>query len=333
MDKEGFRQFLQARKMPDDKIEEGIAVAERFETFVSESHQPGAQVPATAGDVQAFSRLLIRERHNTYENYVALARYGRFVGSDQVYVAVLTLVDGNEALEALYKKLGRAVGRKLRDQVFDGIPLPALGTPTTELPTITQAVMERLEALVEPAVYRQILSGGLRNLESRWFLNERKKYRKCRDIDAYLELRRQEFIAELQQLKAEGKLFFTQEITDEVIDFVRSNPEIEAGVRQGNILYHTKIPHMAREYLAETDDTMKRYYYCHCPWVKESLRAGDVRVSPTFCHCSAGFVKKPWEVIFGQPLQADVLETVLTGSLVCRFAIHLPGRALSVGQD
>jgi hypothetical protein len=328
MDRDGFRHVLQDRGMPEDKIDAAIAVAEGFEAFVSESRRPGALGPATAEEVRAFSQVMIREGLNTYDNYVALARYGRFAGNDEVCAAVLVLVDGSEALETLHKKLGRAVGRKKRDQVFDGIPLPALGTPPTDLPRITQAVMERLEALVDPAVCRQILSGGLRHLESKWFLKERKRYRKCKDIDAYLELRHREYVAELEQLKAEGRLYFTQEVTDEMLDLVRGNPEIEAGVRQGNILYHTKIPHMAKEYLAETDDRMKRYYYCHCPWVKESLRAGDVRVSPTFCHCSAGFVKKPWEVILGQPLEADVLESVLTGSRWCRFAIHLPEEAV-----
>jgi hypothetical protein len=231
-------------------------------------------------------------------------------------------------METLHKKLGRAIGRKKRDQVFEGIALPALGTPTTYLPRITAAVMERLEALVDPAVYEPILTAGLRHLDSKWFVTERRKYRQCRDIDAYLELCHQEFIAELEALMAEGRLYFTQEVTAEVIDLVRSNPEIGTGVRQGKTLYHTKIPHMAKEYLAASDDGMKRYYYCHCPWVKESLLGGQVRVSPTFCLCSVGFVKKPWEVIFGEPLHTDLLESVLTGGLQCRFAIHLPEHAV-----
>jgi len=333
MDKEGFRQFLRARYMTEAKIEEAISIAERFEAFLGGPERPGVPGPATTEDVQAFSRLLMHEGLGTHDNYIALARYGRFTGSDAVLVGVLTLIDGAEALQNLYKRLGRALGRKARNQVFAGISLPALGTPTAELPAYTRAVMDRLEAMVDPAVYRPILSAGLRDLQSRWFLPERRKYRQCRDIDAFLALRRREYIAELEQLKAEGRLYFTQEVTEEMLDFVRANPEIESGVRQGSILYHTKIPHMAKEYLAETDEAMKRYYYCHCPWVKESLRPGAVPVSPEFCRCSAGFVKKPWEVIFRQPLQADVLETVLTGGLVCRFAIHLPAEALPEAQE
>jgi hypothetical protein len=53
-----------------------------------------------------------------------------------------------------------------------------------------------------------------------------------------------------------------------------------------------------------------------------------VRVSPTFCQCSAGFHKKSWEVIFGRPLKAEVVETVLAGDAWCKFAVHLPEEVL-----
>jgi hypothetical protein len=73
--------------------------------------------------------------------------------------------------------------------------------------------------------------------------------------------------------------------------------------------------------------------YCHCPWARESLRQAEGPVPAAFCRCSAGYHKKPWEVIFGQPLEADVLESVLQGDLRCRFAIHLPPGGPAVAAD
>jgi hypothetical protein len=79
---------------------------------------------------------------------------------------------------------------------------------------------------------------------------------------------------------------------------------------------------------------MKSYYYCHCPWVRESLRAGDVQVSPTFCQCSAGFHKKAWEVILDRPLEAEIVESVLLGDPWCKIAIQLPEEILTpTGQS
>ena len=96
------------------------------------------------------------------------------------------------------------------------------------------------------------------------------------------------------------------------------------GRRVGDIVYETKIPFLTRQYLAERDPVLKRYYACHCPWVRESLRRQSTRLVEDFCYCSGGFHKKVFEVIFAQPLKVDVLESALKGNLRCRFAIHLP---------
>jgi hypothetical protein len=319
-----FAQFLRDGGIPEDKIEEFVGIAERFEAFLAAPDEAGSRRTPTAQEVNAFSALLVQEELNTWDNYVALARYGRFLKSNEVYVAVVELLDGSEALGNLHEKLGSSLGEEKRDEIFAGIELPPLGTPSSQKPGITQTVMERLERMVDPETCQEILSDSLRNLEDEWYLEGRKKYLEAGSLDEYLDRKGQEFIAQLGKLKREGKLFFTQEITDEVIDFVQSHPEIRQGVREGNILYEAKIPYMTQEYLAETDEQMKRYYYCHCPWVRESLKEGDVNVSPTFCHCSAGFHKKSWEVIFDQPLKAEMVESVLKGDQWCKFAIHLP---------
>lgn len=321
MNREGFRQVLRERRVPDDQIEPILALSERFETFAGQ--------PPTGDDVRAFASLLAEEGLNTWENIVAIARYGRFIHSDPVYVAAVELFDGAEVLDVLYDKLGLTVGEQTRDAVFAGIDRPPIGTPSSEKPRITQAVMQRLERLVDPDTCRQILSGGLRDLRDEWYLDDKARYEESGNIDAYLERKGNDYIAQLRKHRDEGSLYFTQPITDEVIDFVDSHPEIRQGVRVGTVVYETKVPYMAVEYLAATDDRLKRYYYCHCPWVRESIKSGDVDVSPTFCLCSAGYMKKSWEVIFGQRLEVEMIETVLKGDPWCRFATHLPPEALA----
>jgi hypothetical protein len=85
--------------------------------------------------------------------------------------------------------------------------------------------------------------------------------------------------------------------------------------------------YLTKAYLAESDPTLKRYYYCHCPWAREAVKSGE-NVAPIFCNCSAGFHKKPWEGALGQKIQVEVLESVLQGDDRCRFAIHLPERVI-----
>jgi hypothetical protein len=321
MDREGFRQLLRERHVPEDQIEQQVEMAEWFEAFAGEAPTPG--------DVRRFSAILVEEGLNSWDSFAALARYGHFTKNDAVYVAAVELIDGAEALDGLHAKLGQAVGEQKRDEVFAGIKLPPLGTPPSEKPRITQAVMGRLEQLVDRETCQQVLSSGLRDLADARYVGERTEYAESGCIDAYLDRKGQDLIEELEKLRDEGALYFTQPVTDEVIDFVERHPEIRQGVREGNLLYEAKIPYMTLDYLSATDERLKRYYYCHCPWVRESLKAGDVSVSPTFCLCSAGFHKKRWDVIFEQPLQAEVVETVLKGDPWCKIAIHLPEEALA----
>jgi hypothetical protein len=319
MDQQGFRSYLQTRQMPADKIELSVSIVERFESFLQETdHLPD-------GDgVRTFSARLLREHLNTFDHYLALARYGQFTKNYAIYIAVVELLDGHEALENLYNRLGEAIGERKRDEVFEGIDLPPPGTPSAEKAQIMRRVMERVNRLVDPAVSKKILSNSLRDLGGdERHLAERQKYVEAGSVDGYLARKGQDFIAQLEQIKRDGSLYFTQEITDEVIAFVEAHPEIRQGVREGSVIYEIKIPYMTRAYLAETDPRMKRYYYCHCPWVRESIKS-DKTVSPTFCQCSIGFVKKPWEVIFDQALEGEIVESVLQGDAWCRIAIYLP---------
>jgi hypothetical protein len=321
MNKDDFGTFLRQKRISEDKIEQFVSIAEDFERFLEKS---GNTDTPNSEDVNAFSRELIKDNRNSWDNYRALIFYGEYIKNKEVFTTAVELIDGSEALDNLFKKAGQVFGEEKRDEIFSGIDLPPLGTPTSQRPKITQAVMERIGAVVGYDSCKNILKDSVRDLDDNWYTNARKKYKECGNFSEFLKRRKQDFLVELERIKNEKELYFTQEIDDSVIEFVKNHPEIQEGVLVGNILYETKIPYMTREWLAEPDKKMKQYYYCHCPWVRESLRSGTDYVPPVFCNCSAGFQKRLWEVIFDQPLKAEVVESVLKGDDVCRFAIYLP---------
>jgi hypothetical protein len=317
MNKQGFRTMLQERKVPAEKLDPAIALAERFEQFTEQS---GGLSVETA---RAFSKVLIEEKQNTQENFYTLARYGMFIKNNAVFVTFVESLDGYEAQENLYKRVAEKYGETIREEVFDGIGVAPFGIPAPEKPRYMQPVVERLEQVLGPDACRALLEDSLRDLPDEYFVREREDFQSSRDVDEYIARRKQKFVEQLEACQREGRLFFAQEITDEVLAFVRADPEIGGGRRVGNVVYETKIPYMTKEYLSETDPTMKRYYACHCPWAREAVKSGE-KVAPIFCNCSAGFHKKPWEVALGQKVKVDVLESALQGDTRCRFAIHLP---------
>ncbi|MFX1473511.1 MAG: hypothetical protein ACFFBM_13465 [Promethearchaeota archaeon] len=323
MDREGYRNYLIDREqpIPEEKIGPAIEMVERFEKFIKKSEK--TLETAASSEVNEFSRILIDEKLNSYDSYLALSRYGHFVKNLDLYLAVLELLDGAEVMDVLRERLGEAVGEAKRDEVFEGIEAP-LGMPSTEKPKVTKAVLDRMKELVDPEDCKKALVGTAHGIPKEWYKQEREKFLAAKDIDEYIAKKRENAIAELEKHRDECTLFYNQEITDEVVEFVKSRPDMLSGMRDGDKIVHTKIPYLAKEYLAETDERKKRYYACHCAWARETIMDDEIDVPASFCYCSGGFTKQPWEVALDQQLEVKMVKSVLKGDMECTFAIPLP---------
>ena len=80
--------------------------------------------------------------------------------------------------------------------------------------------------------------------------------------------------------------------------------------REGDVLIQYYTPH-----------TYGMGMRCYC-----SLMRGlptDVTVSPTYCHCSRGFIEKYWEGTLGRAVRVELGDTAISGATECKFVIHL----------
>src|SRR5512136_3036398 len=55
---------------------------------------------------------------------------------------------------------------------------------------------------------------------------------------------------------------------------------------------------------------------CLCP-TAEAQKAGEI--SPTFCHCSVGYVQEMHERMLGRPVEVELVDSVLRGGKRCKF--------------
>ena len=324
MDKEGFREYLTDREqpVPEEQIIENTKMVERFEEFLKQFGK--TLETATKMEFTKFSKILIDEMANTYLNYAAISRYAYFVKNMDLYLPVLAIFDGGEVMNVLHERLGEHVGEEKRDEILPKEKLPPLGMPDSEKMKVTREVVKQMERILDPVDCKKILADVAHGLPRDFRKGEREKFLKAGSIDEYLKQKRENAIAELEKHRDDGSLFYNQYISDEVVKFVKSRPDVLSGERRGNTIYHTKIPFMVQEFLEETDEKMKRYYACHCAWARESILDDDVDVSTNFCHCSGGFTKQPWEAALDQPLEYDMVKSVLKGDDECSFVIHLP---------
>jgi hypothetical protein len=58
---------------------------------------------------------------------------------------------------------------------------------------------------------------------------------------------------------------------------------------------------------------------CYCGLIR--ALPSNANMSKTYCHCSEAFIKKYWETITGKPVDVKLLESAISGSSECKFAV------------
>ncbi|MCI9071816.1 MAG: hypothetical protein HFH80_03250 [Lachnospiraceae bacterium] len=183
--------------------------------------------------------------------------------------------------------------------------------------------MKRLEEMADPKTVKKILykvRHGLHPSQCEW---AHKEFMEIGDLDDFLNKHLNDELNHFIELNSEKKDFYGQEISDEVLTFIKENPKMLAPVREGNKLYCMAFPNNMKEYLRATDEKMKRYHACHCPFAKESILSENV-VSPALCNCSLGHVMNFAEAFMGRELEGNMICSVLNGDLTCEYEIEIP---------
>lgn len=224
-------------------------------------------------------------------------------GSDvERYVTEVQLPYAFYRMERLAENLEAFAGEQVRRQVMAGSEdYPSMSLP--EKARWFKEAMERLDGLVDDENSRRdILITCADRFPRPRIQGLREMYQRDGDIDALLT-----FMGADRTL---GDLSW-----------------YETPVREGNVIYVSKDPALPDQYREAVTQEEKRAAYCHCGLLREAIRAG-LTMSGTYCYCGAGWYKQLWEGILDQPVQIDVLESILQGDDRCSFAIHLPPGAV-----
>lgn len=323
MDKGAFLDYLRGKGLDEDAARKQLIVAEHLDLMLS-ARKNCNQKSCGAKAARTLIDSLAQSGEDSIGNIYAILRYGFFFHNDGVYEEAFKVLDGIEALDGVYYRLEEILGAEERDRIFSLIGPVSPGTDFPDRARAMKMVMQEALKLMDAEQKDGFFRASFRNLDDGHYIKDAELFKAKGGVDGYLEASRKNFVGELQSCMNEGRLFFGQPITKEVIELVEADQEMAAGRREGNSVYVTKIPFRAKEWLEEKDPLRKRYLYCHCPWARESILSKDGPVPAEFCRCSAGFHKKPWEAIFGSGITCEVLESVLAGDDRCRFRIDLP---------
>lgn len=318
----GFRKYLKGRRLCARNIDSSVAAVKEFEKYLRKRKITLESAGLDA--LKDYISLLIKEDKNSKDRLFAVARYCHFAKKSDLYIYLASILGASDVLPGIGERLATVAGKEIHRKVFQGFELPPLGSPQDNYPKLTEMVLNRMEAELPAKTCREILTWNYHKVPIEAFKENKRRFEKAASIDEYLKGEHKGLVEELEDCMREGRPWFEQEITPEVVEFVKGNQEICAGIRQDNRIYVTKIPFAPKRFLKEKDPLLRKYYACHCQLVRTALRDGKPKIPATFCYCSAGFEKLHFDVIFGEPVEVELLETLLKGGTRCRFAIRIP---------
>jgi len=326
MNNSEYAGFLRSRNIDDDDVLAALENVAHFEKYITQAGRDidSVQIPL----VKKYFAILIADGENTRQRFVDLARYFYISGQHEVYIYIISTISGREVFESISEKLASNKSIECRDSVFEDIEVPRLGSPPDRYPANTCLLTNRLMELGTDTCH-DILADNHHGIPHDSFQKYVQWFKESDSIDDFLEKVHADKISILQHHHDEGKVWFEQEITPEVIELVKGNQEILSAVRDGEYLYVTKIPYSPKNWLNETDSLMKRYFACHCPLAREAIIMNGPEIPIDWCYCSGGFAKLMFDVIFGQTTEVEVLQSVLAGDSVCRFRIRIPENMIS----
>lgn len=232
--------------------------------------------------------------------------------------------DDSIIMDILKSEVCEKLGGEAWNTLTAGIGTPDINNEAKCGCRTMREFMKRFDNMTDKAMAIDILTHVRHGLKRSQFSWAKEKFAKYNNIDEFNTVCLDEQIEAFTKMRDVGESFYGQEINDEVLQLVISQPGILQSVRKGLELHITAFPYNMVEYLKETDKRKKRYHACHCPFAKESILQDNEEVSKTLCYCSLGHAKIMWEAIFDMELDGDVVESVLGGDMLCKYVIHLP---------
>jgi hypothetical protein len=321
-----FMDNLVERGVSIEQVEAAVdAVEEADAYFEAEGKRLGE---ASVEDFKGYVQGLIDESRNTEDTLVALGRYVYFLDMKEVWIYFAAILGGRNILPSISERLEEIAGKDAKDKVFSEVKTPPLGSMPAAYCETTKSLMDALEKELSPEVYLRVLAGNHHRVNPDNFERHKRWLEELGSLDAWLKKMHDEAVAELEQYLREDKVWYEQVITPEIVEYVKGNQEVLAGVREGEWIYNTKFPYSPKEYLEEKDPLLKRYYMCHCPLAREAVLTGTPEIPVEWCYCSAGYGKLRYDVAFGVETEAEVLQSVFDGSDTCRFRIRIPGHIM-----
>ena len=314
--------LYQRNKLKTTDLEKALVFLSELESRIVQNQV----IPLESIDMKQLDDIihyLVQTKENTFEHFVMLMRYFIVAKRNDLFIHMTQYTGSLGVIQSILNKLKKVVGEERSSVISQQIHIAILGTPLSQMPDYVDQLINLFQLYLSEDEIKKVLADNHHQIPKEAYLKEKVYYEQANSLDDYLKDLHQRNIEELKRYQSEKRIWYEQEINDQVIEFVSNNQEILSAVRENNHLLITKIPYDTKAYLEAKTMNERRYHACHCPFVKSILLEDIKHISSLWCHCSGGFTKYQFDILFDKDLKIELLSSPLQGDELCRFSISL----------
>lgn len=191
--------------------------------------------------------------------------------------------DNIGALREFQETLGRYVDEETKNKILEGIEALSESSKLTEVAEWIKQTMTKMDELLDDETKEKVMVSCGYNCAR---INSG-------PIDSAVKRRKKH-----------------SSLEDFLQSEIKKSPRGMKLEKHGNTLYFYYTPLAYGEGMR-----------CYCSLVKELPL--DETISETYCKCSKGFVERYWEAVLEKPVKVQVIETAISGSTLCKFAVEV----------
>ena len=186
---------------------------------------------------------------SSVKNFVILMRYYKLINRNDLFIHLTRYTGMLDVVGNILIRLKRLVNENLYREILNDYEMPYLGLSPYELPQYIEDLMNRLTNNLSEDEVKKVLTGNNHGISENSQMAEKIAYENTLSLKDYLKDRHDRKVQELETCFRENRVWFEQVITEDVIEYVKSNQEILSAELVDERLLITKIPYDTLKYL------------------------------------------------------------------------------------
>ena len=187
MNENAFLEYLLKNKVSQEHAEIYIFRLNEFGNFLKKDNNNIDIIPS--GEIIKYTDILVENKSEEVLDFLrALINYANFTKKYDYIVEIIDISESYNAMDNLYQRIAEQHSEQIRDEIFEDIKIPPLGTHPEKKPEFTKIVLERLEKKIGEEKTIDLLKPCLHGRPGD-IKKDREEFLRLNDIDEFLKLR------------------------------------------------------------------------------------------------------------------------------------------------